>query len=88
MQLCNECGERDDYNIPCKMIRDLDYGLQKEIEENDRYRKALEEIWGLTQSILDDFETYDTEMQLSYCHDISYHIQDIINKAKGEGICQ
>ena len=44
LQLCNECGERDDYNIPCKMIRDLDYGLQKEIEENDRYRKAFEEI--------------------------------------------
>lgn len=50
-------------------------------DENARYRKALEEIWGLTQSILDDFETYDTEMQLSYCHDISYHILDIINKA-------
>ena len=44
MQLCNECGERDDYNIPCKMIRDLDYGLQIELEENARYRKALEEI--------------------------------------------
>lgn len=44
MQLCNDCGERDDYNIPCKMIRDLDYDLQKEIEENDRYLKALEEI--------------------------------------------
>lgn len=79
MQLCNNCGERDDYNIPCKMIRDLDYGLQKEIEENTRYRKALEEI-----------EKEIRDFQCDNCED--YHcetcdmkdILDIINKAKGE----
>lgn len=75
MQLCNDCGERADYNIPCKMIRDLDYGLQKEIEENDRYRKALEEI----EKIVGECPAFDYNAK---------QILDIINKAKGEGICQ
>ena len=71
MQLCNECGERDDYNIPCKMIRDLDYGLQKEIEENARYRKALEEIEGI---VFGDYEIIDPLGK--------QQILNIINKAK------
>ncbi len=86
MQLCNDCGERDDYNIPCKMIRDLDYGLQKEIEENDRYRKALEEI---EQELKEDIYC---ESQECGCDDfeeclncVKTQILDIINKAKGEG---
>ena len=78
MQLCNECGERDDYNIPCKMIRDLDYGLQKEIEENDRYRKALEEI-----------EEYINNQGINhkwnmYIQRFRQKILDIIDKAKGK----
>ena len=44
IEICNQCGEKDDYNIPCKQIRDLDYGLQLEIEENDRLKQALTEI--------------------------------------------
>ena len=44
MEICNQCGEKDDYNIPCKQIRDLDYGLQLEIEENDKLKQTLTEI--------------------------------------------
>lgn len=77
MQLCNDCGERDDYNIPCKMIRDLGYGLQKEIEENDRYRKALEEI--------EEYAKENDEMLQGYHHEWANNRQilEIINKAKG-----
>lgn len=50
----------------------------------DRYRKALEEVEGLIQSTLDDFEEDDEEVQLSYCHNISLQILDIISKAKEE----
>lgn len=44
MEICNQCGEKDDYNIPCKQIRDLGYGLQLEIEENDKLKQTLTEI--------------------------------------------
>ena len=78
MQLCNECGEKDDYNIPCKMIRDLDYGLQMELEENDRYHKALEEI-----------EEYINNQGINhkwnmYIQRFRQKILYIINEAKGE----
>lgn len=81
-QECEELKEQLQANQPTGICETC---MAKAILQNDKYRKTLEEIWGLTQSILDDFETYDTEMQLSYCHDISYQILDIINKAKGEG---
>lgn len=78
MQLCNEYGERDDYNIPCKMIRDLDYGLQKEIEENDKYLKALERIeYEATEKLKAleaDTDTYGCLMK----------ILNIINEVKRE----
>ena len=73
MQLCNECGERDDYNIPCKMIRDLDYGLQMELEENARYRKALEEIEKIVSG---NYEILDPLAK--------QQISSIVNKAKGD----
>lgn len=91
MQLCNDCGERDDYNIPCKMIRDLDYGLQKEIEENDRYRKALEEIEDIVQNhIINDFSNWNMgeisdDIVADYVVANCKQILNIINKAKGEG---
>lgn len=44
MEICNQCSERDDYNIPCKQIRDLDYSLQLEIEENEKLKQTLDEI--------------------------------------------
>ena len=44
MEICNQCGEKDDYNIPCKQIRDLDYGLQLEIEENHKLKQTLTEL--------------------------------------------
>lgn len=33
MELCNQCGEKDDYNISCRMIKKLDYGLHKQVED-------------------------------------------------------
>ena len=78
MQLCNECGERDDYNIPCKMIRDLDYGLQKEIEKNECYHKALKEI---EKVCLEDTYTFADGAQIRY--DSLDDILNIINKTKG-----
>lgn len=84
MQLCNDCGERDDYNIPCKMIRDLDYGLQKEIEENDRYRKALEDIKEYTRKQFcdncEDIGSTEYTCHCEYCEYQEYF--EIIEKAK------
>lgn len=53
-------------------------------QKHKLYKQALEEIEGLIQSTLDDFEEDDEEVQLSYCHNISLQILDIISKAKGE----
>ena len=77
MRLCNECGEKDDYNIPCKMIRDLDYDLQKALEENERYRKALVEI--------EELANENNELLQGYHHEWANNklILEIINKAKG-----
>lgn len=84
MQLCNDCGERDDYNIPCKMIRDLDYGLQKEIEENDRYRKALEDIKEYTRKQFcdncEDIGSTEYTCHCEYCEYQEYF--EIIEKVK------
>lgn len=88
MQLCNDCGERDDYNIPCKMIRDLDYGLQKEIEDNDRYRKALEKIEKVINNILNSClgrNTAGCRPAHNVCGDL-IKILDIINKAQEESL--
>ena len=58
---------------------------QAEVQmKNTKYKQALEEIEGLIQSTLDDFEEDDEEVQLSYCHNISLQILDIISKAKEE----
>lgn len=80
MQLCNECGERDDYNIPYRMIRDLDCGLQKEIKENDGYRKALKEIeeYFKTECVSCKEQYYN-----QHCEDCeTQYFLDIISKAK------
>lgn len=84
MQLCNDCGEKDDYNIPCKMIRDLDYGLQKEIEVNDRYCKALEDIKEYTRKQFcdncEDIGSTEYTCHCEYCEYQEYF--KIIKKAK------
>ena len=67
------------------MIRDLDYGLQKEIEENDRYRKALEEIDKVINNIFDRCLGHKTDGCTpvhNVCEEL-IKILDIINKAKG-----
>lgn len=86
MQLCNDCGERDDYNIPCKMIRDLDCGLQMELEENARYRKALEKIAKIVAQDRNIKDIYFINTCLEsgrVAYDIQQQIIDIIDKAKG-----
>ena len=49
MEICNQCGRRDDYNIPCKQIRDLDYDFQLEIEENEKLKQTLIDIKGIVE---------------------------------------
>ena len=91
MKFCSECGERDDDNIPCKMIRDLDYYLQKEQEDNDRYRKALDEIEEMAKTCLYQdvcvLCSYSDKCENPYdvlVYEPSRGILDIINKAKEE----
>ena len=79
MHFCNDCGEKDDYNIPCKLIRDLDYELQKEIEENDHYREALKEI---ERICLEDTYTFADGTRVRY--DTLDDILSIINKLIGD----
>lgn len=81
-QECEELQEKLDYSHN-NNIRWSEAWL-KMWRQRSCYRKALEEIEGLIQSTLDDFEEDDEEVQLSYCHNISLQILDIISKAKGE----
>lgn len=81
-QECEELQEKLDYSHNDN-IRWSEAWL-KMWRQRSCYRKALEEIEGLIQSTLDDFEEDDEEVQLSYCHNISLQILDIISKAKGE----
>lgn len=52
------------------------------INNEDNYKQALDEIEGLSQSTLDEFENDDKEQQLLYCKQISEQILNIINKTK------
>lgn len=83
MQQCNDCGERTDYNIPCKMIRDLDYGLSKEIEENEKYKQALDEIEEIATCKELDIETNNTVWLKKYILAKVAKILYIISKVKG-----
>ena len=80
MEFCNECGEKDDYNIPCRMIRNLNYVLVKEFEVNDRYRKALEEIEGLISD--DEFVRCPIDDDVNCNYFTRNKILNIINKVK------
>ena len=81
MEICNECGERTDYNIPCKQIRDLDYGLQLEIEENNKLKQTLTEI----KEIINDFAKQDIITFPDFEPKRNY---DFIQKQCGEPIIQ
>lgn len=50
---------------------------------SDRYRKALDEIKGLAQSMLDDFEEDSIDQKFEYCKQIGMLIETIINEVKG-----
>ena len=64
MAICNQCGEKDDYNIPCKQIRDLDYDLQLEIEENDKLKQTLTEIKEIAEAHKKDESVWNPYRQL------------------------
>lgn len=49
-----------------------------------KYEQVLDEIKGLSQSTLDEFENDDEEQQLLYCKQISEQILYIINKTKDD----
>ena len=78
MEICNQCEERDDYNIPCKQIRDLDYGLKLEIEENEKLKQTLAEIKKIAEILApmtDEYENcYDRDrcFECDFTEDCSY----------------
>ena len=75
MEICNQCGEKDDYNIPCKQIRDLDYGLQLEIEENEKLKQTLTEIKEIAEEV---YNNERTKYQASgVCYDILQKISEV-----------
>lgn len=76
MEICNQCGNRDDYNIPCKMIRDLDYALTTTVEERDTYRKALEEI---QQTAIDAYSKGTFNSRSEGLKEIEKLINEVLN---------
>ena len=87
MEICNQCGEKDDYNIPCKQIRDLGYGLQLEIEENDKLKQTLTEIKEIAEILTPMTDEYENCLDRDRCfecdftEDCSYfNIKQILQK--------
>lgn len=83
--------DEDDNTIPIlEQIRDRLEDKDTLEEENTRYRKALEEIEKYTKkSFCENCEDFNTPEYSSHCEFCEYQEYfDIINKAKGEGICQ
>ena len=76
MEICNECGERTDYNIPCKQIRDLDYGLQLEIEENYKLKQTLIEIKEIAVDQKDVLES----MRIDIAEQILNKISEVLDE--------
>ena len=77
-----ECEELKEYIQANKATGICETCTHIALIENDRYRKALEEINGLIQSTLDDFEEDSIDQQLEFSKQIGMNILDIINKAK------
>lgn len=71
-QKCEELKKNN--KILCDLYKNVDSCLQKRTEKFDRYRKALEEI-----------EKFIEEEDWSLLDYVIRDINDIINKAKGEG---
>ena len=75
-------------------MNEINYPLLKEMidcvirqitKENDRYRKALEEIEEIIKSSTKDFSHIDWEAKAFHALTAVDKISDIINEAKGEG---
>ena len=85
-ELKHECEElKEKY----EEIKEDRYNLNMEMYTFDRYRKALEEIEGLVKNFCkdcDDYEDCNWEKEGCY-YSLIPNLKDIINKAKGEGIC-
>ena len=72
MEICNQCGERDDYNIPCKQIRDLDYGLKLEIEENEKLKQTLAEIKKIAEILAPMTNEYENCYDRDRCFECDF----------------
>lgn len=61
---CQICENFID-GIPCKPLRDMDYDLQKVINQRDEYIKALEEIRELAKDIIENdvYENSDVKAE-------------------------
>lgn len=55
-QLLKNCQICENFidSIPCKPLRDMDYDLQKVLNQRDRFIKALEEIREIADKIAND----------------------------------
>ena len=80
-----ECEEllKENQQLRNSLSDSLMFKFTGQENETNRYRKALEEIESIC---LKDVHTFADGTQLRY--DSLDEILDIINKAKGEGICQ
>ena len=72
---CQICENFID-GIPCKPLRDMDYDLQKVINQRDKYINALEEMREYLKSV--------SSLAPSSTRNLKYAIEDIINEVLDE----
>jgi len=75
---CQICENFIDF-IPCKPIRDMDYDLQKVINQRDKYIQTLQEI----KTIAKKHDYWSSNLKKAT--EIINKILDIITKAESEG---
>ena len=78
----NEELKEENQELRNSLSGSLMFRFTSQDKEVARYRKALEEIEGLIQSTLDDFEEDGIDQQLEFSKQIGMNVLDIINKAK------
>jgi transcriptional regulator with XRE-family HTH domain len=71
---CQICENFIDF-IPCKPIRDMDYDLQKVINQRDNYYQTLQEIKAIAESAMAKQQEYKKDFE---------QILDLITKAEEE----
>lgn len=91
---CQICENFIDF-IPCKPIRDMDYNLQKVINQRDKYIQTLQEIKAIAKAsspYIDNIEIKSaTEVGYDYaaiCNELEkrlHKVLEFITKAESEG---